>query len=54
MTKKQRDKSHTWWRSLSINEMNALAKKYYPDVSGPFVSQTPSLVYNIYQNEVNN
>ena len=43
--------SHTWWRSLSLYEMDELTKKYYPECFRFFVSQIPSLVKNIYEKE---
>jgi hypothetical protein len=44
-------KEHAWWRSLSINEMKAYAKKYYPEHIWTFVCDTPSLAKEIYEKE---
>lgn len=46
-----KEKSQKWWSSLSINQMKALTKKYYTNVTWAFVSDTPGLVEDIYQKE---
>jgi len=44
--------SHEWWRSLSINEMKKLSKKYYPQHIWTFISDTPSLVRTIHEQTI--
>ena len=48
-----KEESQKWWGSLSINEMKALTRKYYPDphISWVFINQSPGLVAEIYQKE---
>jgi len=50
-----REESQKWWGSLSINEMKALTRKYYPNphITWSFINQTPGLVEDIYQKENN-
>jgi uncharacterized Zn finger protein (UPF0148 family) len=48
-----KEESQKWWSSLSINEMKALTRKYYPDphITWSFVNQTPPIIEDIYQKE---
>jgi len=48
-----KSKSRKWWSELSINEMKALTKKYFPEphMNYSFVNIVPSLVFSIYEQE---
>ena len=39
------------WEKVASNEMKALAKKYYPNLSWVFVADSPGFIENIYQKE---
>jgi len=49
------EESQKWWSALSINEMKALTRKYYPDphITWSFINDSPSFIDDIYQKEHN-
>jgi len=54
ITKEQHKEAKAWWRELSINEMKAFVKKFFPAFETNYIllSQMPSFVFNIYEQEM--
>jgi len=50
----QRHKALKWWNDLSINEMKAFTKQYYPFSDWVMVNQMPSRIEDIYLKELSN
>ena len=48
-TAEEKKEAYTWWRSLSINEMRAYGKKYFPAFDLDWVSQVPRAYVEVWK-----
>lgn len=53
VTDEEKELSRAWWRSLSINEMKAFVKKYFPafETNWNLVGQMSGFLFSIYEQE---
>lgn len=52
MNPELRYKSQKWWSGLSIEEMNKMVHKHYPQIQWVTKNMIPSFVIEMYQKEI--